>query len=187
MQITLDTHLKTAVNAGSEKYARVSLVICLILFSFLLKGAKYKDECPVESMIPIYLIVAGAASLVGNCCSGVIRWKNRDEAEKKVNPLEIVVMFFLFVWFICGNVWIYKTYEPNYTDPGSPDFCNKTLYLFAFWVTTAYYIVFGVVLVAICFLGLWVAYKVHARVRARGPPNIVNIGGLPVDLRHIRN
>lgn len=83
------------------------------MLDFLLKGARYMDQCPVESMTPIYLIVAGAAGLFGNCCNGSVTYQNREKREKKVNPLQIVMMFTLVAWFICGNVWIYENYEPT--------------------------------------------------------------------------
>ena len=64
-----------------------------------------------------------------------------------VNRFRGLTKLFPFAWFVAGNVWIYSNYEPNYTDPSSPDFCNKKLYLFAFWVTNSYYILYGVELV----------------------------------------
>lgn len=43
-----------------------------------------------------------------------------------------------------GNVWIYSIYQPNYNKNTSVDpYCNKTLYLFAFWTTTLVYILLG--------------------------------------------
>jgi len=60
-----------------------------------------------------------------------------------VNRFRGLMKLFPLAWFVAGNVWIYSNYEPNYTDPSSPDFCNKTLYLFAFWVTNSYYVFFG--------------------------------------------
>lgn len=108
-------------------------------------GAKYKDECPVEDMIPIYLIVAASAGLFNTCCSSALIYQSGDD-KQTLNPLSGLIQLFQFAWFIAGNVWIYSIYEPNYTDPSSPYFCNKTLYLFAFWVTNSYYILFGVVL-----------------------------------------
>lgn len=112
-------------------------------------------------MIPIYLIVAGAAGLVANCCSCGIRYQGGDQGEERsVNPLQAVVQLFLFAWFVCGNVWIYKNYPPNYADPESADYCNKTLYLFAFWVTNSYYIIFGLVLTCVCVAGVCTATKI---------------------------
>ncbi|KAL6490667.1 hypothetical protein MHYP_G00010120 [Metynnis hypsauchen] len=48
-----------------------------------------------------------------------------------------LVTLFLFCWLIAGSVWIYSIYPANYnkTRTGQP-YCNKTLYLSAFWTTT---------------------------------------------------
>ena len=99
----------------------------------------------MEDMIPIYLIVAASAGLFNTCCSSALIYQSGDD-KQTLNPLSGLIQLFQFAWFIAGNVWIYSIYEPNYTDPSSPYFCNKTLYLFAFWVTNSYYILFGVVL-----------------------------------------
>ncbi|CAH3021084.1 unnamed protein product [Porites evermanni] len=126
------------------------LLFCLATFplqiAMIVMGARYIDECPVEDMIPIYLIVAASAGLFNTCCSaGALIYQSGDD-KQTLNPFTALMQLFHFAWFIAGNVWIYSIYEPNYTDPSSPDFCNKTLYLFAFWVTNSYYILFGVVL-----------------------------------------
>ena len=120
-------------------------------------GAKYKDECPVENMIPIYLIVGGSAGLLSTFCAWAVECREATIEPQSVSSHWQVIKQFsrlvflpLFAWFIAGNVWIYKNYEPNYTDPKSPYFCNKTLYLFAFWVINSYYILFGVVLYIVC-------------------------------------
>ncbi|KAK3568060.1 hypothetical protein QTP86_029255 [Hemibagrus guttatus] len=54
-----------------------------------------------------------------------------------------------FVRCLIGSVWIYSIYPPNYnsTVVGEP-YCNKTLYLFAFWTT-----MLGYILLAIAFVG----------------------------------
>jgi len=139
--------------AQSFKNCVTPLLIDNVL-DFVFIGSKYKDECPVEPLIPIYLIVAGAGGLVANCCSCGIRYQEGGQGEERsVNPIQSVVQLFTFAWFICGNVWIYKNYQPNYDDPESADYCNKTLYLFAFWVTNSYYIIFGLVLTCFCVAG----------------------------------
>ena len=48
-------------------------------------------------------------------------------------------------WHVClsaGNVWIYSIYQPNYNPSAGPH-CDKTLYLFAFWITSLVYILIG--------------------------------------------
>ena len=116
-------------------------------FLIVFAGAKYKNQCPVEEKIPIYLIVAGAVVVFRILISLGQRAKqsgNQDEEEQKRKwPLEYILYCFLFVWFICGNVWIYQNYEPNYLEIRDPGYCHKTLYLFAFWITTATYILVG--------------------------------------------
>ena len=107
----------------------------------------------MQSMIPIYLIVAGAAGIFANCCSCGIRYNDGDQKGRSANPMQAVVQAFLLVWFICGNMWIYEIYEPNYSDPSSTDFCDETLYLFAAWVTSTYYIIFGAVMLIMCLVG----------------------------------
>lgn len=50
-----------------------------------------------------------------------------------------------------GCVWIYGTYEPDYSYPTSANYCNYALYMFAFWVVNSM-IIFGVIalLIFIC-------------------------------------
>ena len=124
-------------------------------------GAKYKNQCPVEEKIPIYLIVAGAVGVLRNLISLCQRAKQSDdqdeEGQKRKKPVESVLDCFLFVWFICGNVWIYQHYQPDYDNPSSPGYCHHTLYLFAFWVTTSMYILVGVLCCCICCVGICAA------------------------------
>ncbi len=147
-------------------------------------------------MIPIYLIVAGTAGLFGNCCccmqnnrdtrydsdiryysetryyssirynSGIRNESGRNNENKAKTPIQRIVQTILFAWFVCGNVWINTNYEPNYTDPGSKNYCNKTLYLFAFWVTNIYYIIYGLVMVCVCLGGTFAA-AMFARFNAQ--------------------
>uniref|UniRef100_A0A8B9HGA5 Uncharacterized protein n=1 Tax=Astyanax mexicanus TaxID=7994 RepID=A0A8B9HGA5_ASTMX len=99
-------------------------------------SAVYLNECPQQHYIPVYLVVCGvfcigpALLCCLPCCPGLdvfcIIWNG-------------LVAVFMFCWFITGSVWIYSIYPPNYnynsTEPVEP-YCNKTLYLFAFWTTT---------------------------------------------------
>lgn len=141
----------------------ITCFFCLFTFdkSFLL-GVKYKDECPVQKYIPIYLIVAGAfgifRNLLGMMSQGKkVHYKRRgEEVEAESTGRKgciSIIDCFIFAWFICGNVWIYHNYKPNFSDPNHPKYCHETLYLFAFWLTTATYIIIGLV----CCCGCCVA------------------------------
>jgi len=51
-----------------------------------------------------------------------------------------------------GNVWIYGTYGKFTTEDPSlvETYCHPTLYWYAFWLTTAGYILLGAFLIGIC-------------------------------------
>lgn len=82
-----------------------------ILCTFILSGAIHLNDCRIERMIPIYLIVAGCFGTVKNLYSLIQRCRKteqeREESQTKVNPLESLVNCFLFAWFIAGE-WCCK-------------------------------------------------------------------------------
>lgn len=136
--------------------------ICLAFFfaipiACIIIGVEYKDRCPAERYIPIYLIVLGSfgilRNLVGLYSQIKIRSSNgdgEDDGHKAKSSFEHCISCFLVIWFIAGNVWIYSIYEPEYMDTSSLDYCDKGLYLFAFWLTTASYIVIGLMCFCMC-------------------------------------
>jgi len=156
-------------------FASVGFLVCLALLlaipiASIIIGAKYKDDCPVQKYIPIYLIVAGAfglfRNLLGMCHQGRKTHKKRsgeqveEERSKERKGCEGIIDCFMFAWFICGNIWIYGNYKPNLTDATHPKYCNQTLYLFAFWLTTATYIAVAVACCCgCCFVALAAAFS----------------------------
>ena len=126
---------------------------------FYYQGVKYKDDCPAERMIPIYLIVVGTFGIVRHFlgmhahCKRICDDNNTsdDEAQNKKTFLERLIDCFLVAWFIAGNVWIYRIFEPSY-DKMALDglYCDKTMYLFSFWLMTGSYIFMGVLCCCMC-------------------------------------
>jgi len=56
---------------------------------------------------------------------------------------------------VLGNVWVYSNFNNvDYVDENSSDYCHKTLYLYAFWVITASYILLGVFISCACCIGI---------------------------------
>jgi hypothetical protein len=52
-----------------------------------------------------------------------------------------LVSSFTSVWFIIGNVWVFSNANTvQYTNASSDTYCDRTLYLFAFWSIIATYI-----------------------------------------------
>ncbi len=135
------------------------------VFSLSHPGVKYLSECPLEPKIPIYLMVGG--------CFGLLKllsmlWKqirNRryerlddiyepDEdtggviASKSSRFTEIVLSLFLLVWFALGNYWVLHIWKPSFhqmlDDPNN--WCDRTVYMFAFIQILICYGVMGLIL-----------------------------------------
>eukprot|EP01137_Pigoraptor_chileana_P026268 Opistho-2@96982 len=79
----------------------------------------------------------GAAAEAGE--GGATRPISKKD-EEPCGGLMALVKLFTLAWFICGNVWVYRY------DPGE-DYahCDRTLYLFTYWLITSVYIVIGAV------------------------------------------
>lgn len=140
----------------------VLAVVLAIPVTMIVLGAIHKDDCPVERMIPIYLIVGGSFGILKNLSSLLQRCMNKDkddgdEKNAKTNPFDATLNCFLFAWFIAGNVWIYRTAGDWSPNPAHANYCDQTLYLFAFWLTTATYIMIGTMCCCICVGGVFAA------------------------------
>ncbi|XP_036452568.1 transmembrane protein 272-like [Colossoma macropomum] len=126
------------------------LIMVALPIAQIAMGAVYLQECPKQHYIPIYLLVCGVFSTALGLltCLPCNKDQGMDLCCCAWNGL---VSVFMFCWFISGSVWIYSIYPPNYnsTVVGEP-YCNKSLYLFAFWTTTLTYILLAGLLVAAC-------------------------------------
>lgn len=119
-------------------------------------GAVYLNDCPLEPYIPIYLVVMGVFGLMLDILACLPCTQPKEGSTNVLHRLcttwNSLVSFFVFCWFIAGNVWVYRIYEPVYVQnatSGEP-YCNKTVYLFAFWTITLIYILLLAFLVGGC-------------------------------------
>ncbi|XP_058637659.1 transmembrane protein 272-like [Onychostoma macrolepis] len=140
-------------------------ITCLVISKLLLLalpiaqiaiGAVYLQDCPQQYYIPVYVLVCGVFSVfldLLSClpCAREAKEGGHTMLHRTCNAWNSLVSTFLLCWMICGSVWIYSIYPPNYnqTVTGEP-YCNKTLYLFAFWTTTLAYIALGLALLSGC-------------------------------------
>ncbi|XP_074479080.1 transmembrane protein 272-like [Sebastes fasciatus] len=122
-------------------------------------GAKSLDDCPRQPYIPICLIVMGVFGLVLAVLLFLMSIKKfEDIGSERIRKLLAVSLFliclFLFCWIIAGNEWIFPIYQPNYNknttnvDP----YCNKSVYMFALWLTIGICIVVGLFLIIVCYI-----------------------------------
>lgn len=150
-------------KAGSKACA-VPVMACFsgLYLAMLVIGVIYLDDCRVNDKIPIWLIVFGVFGwlklmLENRNWIPIGRCRNQTEEEMEKSPLNKIVgvlNFFLFAWFITGNVWVFEQYGyVNYENTTALNYCNQTAYLFAFWVMVALYIVIAIVIGLTCLCG----------------------------------
>lgn len=130
-------------------YYSVELVFfCLVLELFI--GRRYAEKCPADWHIPHYLVVAGSVGIVVvilGALKSVVTYKlcqNLPEDTSRtrligtlfcVTPILCTLILFLFIWFILGCYWVFRSRNIiQHTDHTKDNYCHATLYKFAFWL-----------------------------------------------------
>ncbi|CAF1203159.1 unnamed protein product [Rotaria sordida] len=108
-------------------------------------GFTYKNSCPINHLIPIYLIIAGFVTLALLIISGI---KLCFEESLFWSILQFLFGLVCLGWFITGSVWIFRAkgkvqyYYPYYEST----FCDYTLFNCAFGTLfISYGFLFGLV------------------------------------------
>lgn len=129
----------------------IVIPVCMIVL-----GTLYLYDCPQGEYIPVYLLVGGAFGVLKQLLHLSTRVRSREEQELerlRQTPTQTLINCFMLGWFIIGSFWVYQIYEPNY-DPALGKYCNKSLYLFTFWLITSVYMTLGVVIVVLCSVSI---------------------------------
>ncbi|XP_063801208.1 transmembrane protein 272-like isoform X2 [Pseudophryne corroboree] len=122
-------------------YQIISLTVWIGLsIAMIVMGAIYKNDCPIQPYIPIFLLVTGITHLVA-----IFVLFLRIVLETCSLVLEALLGTFSFAWFIAGCVWVFKLY--NYYE----GFCNQSLYLFAFGILIFECVMIFLSMIAPCF------------------------------------
>lgn len=174
---------KKAAAARCANWCVASTIITVFLIVFIAVpvasvaiAGVYFDKCPVEPMIPIWLLVFGITCLlcllVCIVCQLTARRKMKKqkklqmgldtsnerqryqaelyEEEHQVSIFAVVVililLLFLLAWFIVGNVYVFQNWGAVEDDT---DQCNELLFYYSFSVIILVYVV-GLVLCCIC-------------------------------------
>ncbi|XP_033727521.1 uncharacterized protein LOC117316850 [Pecten maximus] len=141
----------------------LSSAFCMIVLAVLsalpiaeiVIGSMYMDECPVAKYVPVYLVVIGAVCLVkflSIVCQNIHDRQNEDQRNSQTNGFDQILNIFLLVWFILGNRWVYGAHTVWVSDPASALYCHPTLYYFAYWSITSFYIFCGAACLGMCVM-----------------------------------
>ncbi|ESP03668.1 hypothetical protein LOTGIDRAFT_171199 [Lottia gigantea] len=133
----------------SSSFMTGSLAVILILpIAMICIGVKYLNDCPIQPMIPVYLLVGGCFGLlkVTSCfwqtmqakkegsIDNLLEHDRRGLFSSRTNKfMGCIVSMFLIVWHVLGTFWVGSIWRPPYLqqvhDPNN--WCDSTVYIFA--------------------------------------------------------
>lgn len=70
----------------------------------------------------------------------------------KSSICESLLNCILLGWFIAGCVIVFRNYEPDFENPSSARYCNRTVYMYTFWLITTAIMLVGLFIGCICCL-----------------------------------
>ncbi|XP_062305551.1 transmembrane protein 272-like [Osmerus eperlanus] len=149
-----------------------NIILWMILIAALGLGAMHLNTCPLQPYIPIYLIVTGVLSMASLLLI-YIRTAMIDESLLRFmcSLCLYLIIIFNFCWFISGAVWVYSTHYPNYNPTSGEQYCQKTVYLFAFWFTNLSWVAVGLMLLCGGYLLLYICVRLAFRGHHLFPSN----------------
>ncbi|XP_047487400.1 transmembrane protein 272-like isoform X2 [Penaeus chinensis] len=106
-----------------------------LTIAFITVGAIYQDDCNVEPMIPVWLIVQGVVSFILTLSGKSQNSKTNPEYNLAKMSLTMIVQVFAFGWFIIGNVWVFTAWakNPDFEDLTQANSCQKGLFYLALY------------------------------------------------------
>jgi len=98
------------------------LTLLIVPLAMLAIGGAYVGSCPMERLIPIYLVVFGLFAIIKITSIFVRQWiyrRNRTSRPIELSPglsvfwdtADAAMSIFLVGWFIAGCIWIFPNYN----------------------------------------------------------------------------
>lgn len=130
----------------NRKVSRILIVLLALCIANLVIGAFYLDDCSMENLVPIFLIVHGCSLLF---TVGILK-RILEEKSSPITPTNIIGIFGLIVntgLLISGSQWLYPTFgeilvkknvacTDTLTDNCTNGTCNELFLKLAYSVTT---------------------------------------------------
>lgn len=168
---TIDFFKKLIVLLAGTLGCTIAIGVTIVVpVAMFLIGFKYLNDCPVNMFIPVYLLVGGVVGVVKQFFQLLHRIKrigsrSDEEEEERKSSFQSVIALFMLTWFVLGSYWVYKSYLPSFDPADYREYCNKTVYLFAFWQITIVYIAVGLLTFCLCSISLCVITFAHSHMR----------------------
>ncbi|KAJ1354211.1 hypothetical protein KIN20_038396 [Parelaphostrongylus tenuis] len=127
----------------------VLILLSIIAFILILIGTFNIPFCPIQPMIPIWLIVTGVLIIVSSTLR-IIRLIPSPQHRRRNLSLDLccraseaLVIVSNVVWLTLGCIWVYgsksRVHFQEYMF--EEHFCDRMIYWIAFWVCTIYLII----------------------------------------------
>lgn len=133
----------------------IDLIFTLIT---LVMGGTNMSECPIESRIPLYLVIVSIINLIIIILTiiAIILHMNKYDEDLcgffYVNSSAVVILIlqlFNFIWLIFGTVWTFSVYDDvEYTQNNPKKYCKSTLYKYAVISVILQYIIPIILIIA---------------------------------------
>ncbi|KAK3592862.1 hypothetical protein CHS0354_028945 [Potamilus streckersoni] len=144
---------KTVRHVGSKMITKLLLLIMMgAPVSMIVVGNTYRNECPKEYKLPLYLTVGGIFGMLkilfllclNHHAYSFESLQGESDLDDEVEDLvlsrslkftKIILKFFLIVWFCLGNVWLFSIWIPNFSQPlhEPSNWCHPVLFWFTFY------------------------------------------------------
>ncbi|XP_050732194.1 uncharacterized protein LOC127006363 [Eriocheir sinensis] len=117
-----------------------SIIVPVFAITFIIMGAIYINDCAIEPLVPIWLIVQGVIMLFGIGTGGLAKKMLKGSSSSSSSSflfkiIGFALSLFTIAWFIAGNVWVYNAWaqSPDYAHYWFENGCNMSMYRLAFW------------------------------------------------------
>ncbi|UJR12214.1 hypothetical protein I4U23_016391 [Adineta vaga] len=156
--------LQRAIGFYSRKFHFIVMPIGIIMAAIHLKFAiTYLDQCPIQPMINIYMIVHASVHLLIILLAliGVVNTRCNFprglEEDKSIGVVILVIILvstfvlflFSFAWLIAGSIWVFSA-KVNGVQGDVPSatntYCQSELFRAAFVLLIVNYIIHGIII-----------------------------------------
>ena len=119
--------------------------MCISVLQLII-GSRFAGQCPLDGLIPRYLIIAGILGIILGilgCVQNVLAanfFSNVTQPVPRMILLTLTfviatLLLFLLAWFVAGCYWVFRSWNiVQYDDPDQGDYCHPFLYRFAYWM-----------------------------------------------------
>ncbi|CAF0850119.1 unnamed protein product [Adineta steineri] len=183
-RVTNKSSLDKAVIRLSSRRTLFQIISTIPTFAVeLTYGIKYLNQCPIQPLINVFLIVHACASLaegivlfIGFIAAKHIKKSLNTSSFTRILVAgssigQLILLFFSIVWLIVGQVWVFGAFSNGFQSTDSTQsstYCHQTV----FWTGFAIIVVtYAICLILILVLGGRFLIKRHKMKRQTVVPN----------------